>query len=87
MWATAYKYQSQAKLKENIVKFKREALYMIKNSDIYEFNYKNNSKEKTIGLVIGDGYNTPQEIISNKKGINSYSMVSISWKAIQELDQ
>lgn len=87
MWATAYNYQSQAKLKENIVKFKREALYMIKNSDIYEFNYKNNSKEKTIGLVIGDGYNTPQEIISNKKGINSYSMVSISWKAIQELDQ
>ncbi len=87
MWATAYNYQSQAKLKENIVKFQREALYMIKNSDIYEFNYKNNSKEKTIGLVIGDGYNTPQEIISNKKGINSYSMVSISWKAIQELDQ
>ena len=39
MWATAYNYQSQAKLKENIVKFKREALYMIKNSDIYEFNY------------------------------------------------
>lgn len=87
MWATAYKYQSQAKLKENIVKFHGEALYMIKNSDIYEFNYKNNSKEKTIGLVIGDGYNTPQEIISNKKGINSYSMISISWKAIQEIDE
>lgn len=87
MWATAYNYQSQAKLKENIVKFQGEALYMIKKSDIYEFNYKNNSKEKTIGLVIGDGYNTPQEIISNKKGINSYSMVSISWKAIQELDE
>ena len=38
------------------------------------------------GLVIGDGYNTPSEIISaDGKHINLYSMTSFAWKAIQEL--
>lgn len=37
------------------------------------------------GLVIGDGYNTPQEVISKDgKGVDLYSMISIAWKAIQE---
>ncbi len=37
------------------------------------------------GLVIGDGYNTPEEVVSKDgKGIDLYSMISIAWKAIQE---
>lgn len=38
------------------------------------------------GLVIGEGYNTPSEVISpDGKHINLYSMISLAWKAIQEL--
>lgn len=37
------------------------------------------------GLVIGEGYNTPEEVISKDgKGVDLYSMISIAWKAIQE---
>lgn len=39
------------------------------------------------GLVIGEGYSTPEEVI-NKSGdaVDLYSMISIAWKAIQELN-
>lgn len=38
------------------------------------------------GLVIGDGYNTPEEVISSDgKHIDLYSMIALAWKAIQEL--
>ena len=38
------------------------------------------------GLVIGDGYNTPEEVISTDGAhINLYSMIALAWKAIQEL--
>lgn len=38
------------------------------------------------GFVIGDGYNTPSEVLSSDgKHIDLYSMASINWKATQEL--
>lgn len=38
------------------------------------------------GLVIGEGYSTPSEVISEDGAhIDLYSMVSLAWKAIQEL--
>lgn len=85
--AHTYDYNSRAELKENIQLFRKNALELINNSNIYQYNYKNMNDKKTIGLVIGKGYKTPEEVISDGKGINSYSMNSISWKAIQELDQ
>ena len=46
---------------------------------------KEEESKKTIGTIIGDGYNCSKEIMSsNKEGINLYSMVSIAYKAIQE---
>ena len=43
--------------------------------------------EKTsYGFVIGDGYSTPQEVLSSDgKHISLYSMASLNWKATQEL--
>ncbi len=42
--------------------------------------------ETHYGLVIGDGYNTPEEVISSDgKHVDLYSMVALAWKAIQEL--
>ena len=38
------------------------------------------------GFVIGDGYNTPKEVLSSdEKHISLYSMAAITWKAVQEL--
>lgn len=87
VWANAYKYNSKVELKENIHKFKRSAVDIINSTDIYEFNYKNNKNNKCIGLIIGEGYKASREIISDNKGVDSYSMNSISWKAIQEIDE
>ena len=44
--------------------------------------------KKHFGLIIDKNYKTPKEIISTEgNSIDMYSMSSISWKAIQELDQ
>lgn len=77
---------SSIKVKKNIERYQSRALDEILKTDIYMFNYKSEGKsKKTIGTIIGDGYNCSKEIISsNKEGINLYSMVSIAYKAIQE---
>lgn len=87
MYATSFNNSSKLEIKENIEKFNMDALRLIKNTGIYSFNYKNNKNSKTIGLIIGKGYNTPKEVISNNEAIDLYSMNSLSWKAIQELDK
>ena len=77
-------------IKKNIELFNESAINIIKNADLYSYNLKkeNDDDKKHIGLVIGDGekkYNTPDEIITqDKQGIDLYSMISLSWKAIQE---
>lgn len=87
--ALHYLYDSKEEIKKDIEQYKERALDIINNTDVYEFNYKNvSNQKKTIGFVIGDNYNTANEIISDKKdGINSYSVMGILWKAIQELQQ
>ena len=78
---------SLEELKENISKTKISALDLIDNTDIYEYKYKEEkeNEKKHIGVIIGEKYKTPTEIISNDgKSIDLYSMISLSWKAIQE---
>lgn len=87
MVADEYRYFSLEELKKNIEKYNINAIDIIKNSDIYTFNYKyeDEKTKKHIGFVIGEKYKTPEEVISQKgDSINSYSMVSILWKAVQE---
>lgn len=79
---------SLEKIKKNITKFNRNAVEIIKNSSIYEYNLKSekNTDKKHIGFVIGEKYNTPNEVISNDgQGIDAYSQRSITWKAVQEI--
>lgn len=74
--------------KKNIKKFKN-GLELINNSDIYTFNYKNEEDEdkKHIGLVIGNKYNTPSEVISKDgNSIDLYSMIGVAWQTIKELN-
>ena len=87
--STAFNNSSLESLKKNFIKLD-SGLSIIENSDIIKYNYKSEQDDdkKHIGLVIPDengNYNTPDEIISKDgKGIDTYSMISIAWKAIQE---
>lgn len=85
MFATNFVNSSQVEKKENIKKLSEEnILDIIKNTDICTYNFKGQTK-KQIGVVIGKGYNTPEEILSeDKKGVDLYSMISVLWKAFQE---
>ena len=84
---------SDIKSKKNIKKLgnkvtkNKTAMDIVKKADICEYNYKN-AKGKKYGMVIGEGYNYPEEIVSkNARGMNCvdlYGMVSLLWKAVQE---
>lgn len=73
--------------KKNIKQLNVDALELIKDADICLYNLKGEKakSKKHIGLVIGDGYNCPNEVISEDgQGVEQYSMTSLAWKAIQE---
>lgn len=85
--ALEYHYDSLAEKKKNIKLYEKNAIDIIKNTDVYEFNYKSqeDNYKKNIGFVIGDNYRTSKEIFTNDKvGINSYSVLGVLWKAVQE---
>lgn len=69
------------------------AIDIVRKSNIYKYNLKNEKDrdKKHYGFVIpdlGGDFKISNEVISQEgKGIDMYSMSSISWKAIQELDQ
>lgn len=87
MHALEYHYDSLAEKKKNIKLYEKNAINIIKDTDVFEFNYKSqeDNYKKNIGFVIGDNYRTSEEIFTNDKvGINSYSVLGVLWKAIQE---
>lgn len=81
---------SQKSKKKYIKKVKASALELIENADICKYNFKGEKAKakKHIGLIIGEGYNCPDEVISEDgQGVEQYSMISLAWKAIQELSE
>jgi hypothetical protein len=81
---------SKEEYKTNITQYNQNALELIKNSNLYWYNYKKeeNKEKKHIGFIIGKDYKTPNEVIStNGDGIDLYSMTSVLWKAVQELNE
>ena len=87
---TSVTQTSKESMKKNIEKYEDNALQLVKNSEIYEYNFKteDDNSKKHIGFVIGDeggNYKTPEKVISaNGEGIDPYIMTSILWKAVQE---
>ena len=76
--------------KKNIKKLKINALELVKEADICEYNFKKEKKgaKKHIGLVIGEGYNCPEQVIDEDgQGVEQYSLTSLLWKAVQELTE
>ena len=90
MTAEVYNRLSLESLKTNIEKYKDNAVELIKNNDIYEYNFKTekDKSKKHLGFIIpdkGGNYKTPDEVIAQSgRGIDTYSMTSILWKAVQE---
>lgn len=75
--------------KKNIEEF-NNGLEIVLNTKIYYYNLKDeeNETKKHIGFIIGDQYSYSKEITSKKNdGANLYSMVSVAYKAIQELEE
>lgn len=82
---------SRVETKKNIQKYNKKAIDVVKNTDIYEFNYKTdkNIDKKSIGFVIGSNYKYSKDLTSidekgKEIGANLYSMTSVAYKAIQE---
>lgn len=88
--ASAFNNRSLESDKQNIEKWTDSVLQIYRNSDLYKFKLKADVKygidHHKYGFVIGDNYNTPDEILNvNKTGVDQYSHSSLNTKAIQEL--
>lgn len=87
VWSPSFNNNSLKEVKKNIKKLTTDAVKLITSTDLYKYNYKDesNKDKKHIGIVIGDGYNYPEEILSSDgEGVDLYSMISVCFKAIQE---
>ena len=90
VYANSFNNNSKEDLKKNITKYNSKVLEKIKETDIYEFNYKteDDKVKKHIGFIIGNNYNTPEEVISDSgESVDTYSMTSILWQAVKELTE
>lgn len=88
--AYTYNNLSLASKKKNFEKLEN-ALSIVKNIDIYKFNYKqeDDNAKKHMGFVIGEGFNYSHEITSVNKegeetGADLYSMISLCLQAVKE---
>lgn len=84
---------SLATSKKNFEKFEN-GLEVVKATDIYKYHLKSqdNKEKKEIGFVIGNNYSYSHEITSvdsqgKEVGVDTYSMISVAYKAIQELSE
>ena len=78
---------SLAEKKRDIEKYNNKALNEVLNTDIYYYNYKDDKQDikRRVGAIIGEDYKCSKEIVGTEgKGIDIYSMLSLSYKAIQE---
>lgn len=77
---------SLAEKKKNFEKL-NNALDIVKDTDIYKYNLKDEKEtdKKHIGFVIGENFNYRKEITSQENdSAELYSMISVLWKAVQE---
>lgn len=76
---------SDRTLKKNIGEFKETALDHINATKIYDYHFKgeNESERKKIGIMADEA--PPCVVGYEGKNIDIYSMISVAWKAIQEL--
>ena len=80
-------YQSSLESKKKNFEKLENGLDIVKATEIYKYHFKSqeDTDKKQIGFVIGDNYKYSEEITSqNNDGVDTYSMISVAYKAIQE---
>lgn len=82
--SAAFNVFSKEEIKKDITE-KKSVVSLFKDSKIYDYEMKSDkSGNRRTGFVIGR--ETPEEIISEDgNGIDLYSTISITWKAVQEI--
>src|SRR5690625_581873 len=76
---------SMAEYKVDIKEWDVSAIDILSSSKVYEWT-REESDKKEYGFVIGDGYETPLEVVSESgEGVSGYAHRSLNTKAIQEL--
>jgi hypothetical protein len=83
--AASFTPVSRREWKKNIVEFDRSGLDIVNSTKVYEYNFKEESDSamKSIGMILEE---SPMEIIDlGGRGMSLYPMVSVLWKAVQEL--
>ena len=79
-------HSSKEEYKKNIKKLENN-LNLIKDCDVYSYLFKEEKEGSRLhrGLVIGKGYNTPDEVLNKAKdGIDIFNMCAIMWGSIKE---
>lgn len=85
--ASDFRNASLKEYKDDIKPLDIDALSAINKTDLTSFSYKSDEQKETkYGLVIGEGYSTPDELI-NGDGVNLYAMTTWAFKAIQQLSE
>ena len=92
MRASSFDTGSLEEYKEDISVMTDSALEVINDSTIYSYRLKSDIEDGIDkikhGFVIGKGFNTPSEVISNGgDGISQYEMSSWLWKGVQEISK
>jgi len=79
---------SKEDIKEDI-NFAKSGLEIITKSGIYSYRLKREKKVgRHYGLVLGAGYKTPSAVTAETgEHVDIYSMISLGWRAIQELSE
>ncbi len=80
---------SVAEKKESIIAC-ANALSAVENTDVYYFNYKNDSVKRNasqrVGFIIGDGYKLdPRLLAETGDAIDTYNAIGLNWRATQQL--
>lgn len=87
MYATAFTVASTRDIKKNIAPFTDDAIAIINSSIIQTYQYTNevDGELPHIGLIYDEA---PVQVVDPSGiGIDQYAMISISWRAIQEISQ
>ncbi|KAA2278108.1 MULTISPECIES: phage tail spike protein [unclassified Staphylococcus] len=87
--ASDYLPGSLERFKKDIIQWDGDALNEIANNmTTYEYRLKDDEddRKKRKGLVIGEGYKTPEDFIDGD-GVSVYNMITYSLRAIQQLNE
>lgn len=88
--AASFSNGSRIESKSDITPWEEDALTIICESDIASYFLNGDIEQgreiRKYGLVIGGEWKTPEQVI-NGDGIDQYAMTTVSWRAIQQLDE